>query len=43
MVTKSPIEIRIPDKLFHSKDSYLFPKRVYVKQNRFSNSNWLKL
>ena len=26
VVNKSPIEIRIPDNLFHPHDSYVFPK-----------------
>ena len=43
MVNKSPIEIRIPDNLFHPHDSYVFPKRVFGKQNRFCDSKWFKL
>ena len=43
MVNKSPIEIRVPDKPFHPNDSYVFPKRVFGKQNRFCNSNWLTM
>ena len=29
VVNKSPIEIRIPDKPFYPKDSYVFLKRVF--------------
>ena len=43
MVNKSPIEIRVPHKLFHLNDSYVFPKRVFGKQNRFCDSKWFKL
>ena len=43
VVNKSPIEIRVPDKPFHPSDSYVFPKRVFGKQNRFCNSKWFKL
>ena len=31
VVNKSPIEIGIPNKLFHPNDSYVFPKRVFGK------------
>ena len=37
VVNKSPTEIRVPDKLFHPNDSYVFPKRVFGKQNLFCN------
>ena len=43
MLNKSPIEIRVQDKPFHPNDSYVFPKRVFGKQNRFFNSNWLTM
>ena len=43
MVNTSPIEIRVPDKSFHPKDSYVFPKWVSGKQNRFCNSKWFRL
>ena len=43
MVNKSPIEIRVQDKPFHPNDSYVFPKRVFGKQNRFCDSKWFKL
>ena len=43
VVNKSPIEIRVADKPFHPNDSYVFPKRVFAKQNRFCNSKWFKL
>ena len=43
MVNKSPVNIRFPDKLRHPNDSYVFPKRVFGKQNRFFNSNWLTM
>ena len=43
VVNKSPIEIRVPDKSFHPKDSYVFPERVFGKQNRFCNSKQFKL
>ena len=43
VVNKSPIEIRVPDKPFYPNDSYVFPKRVFGKQNRFCNSKWFKL
>ena len=43
VLNKSPIEIRVPDKPFHPNDSYVFPKRVFGKQNRFCNSKWFKL
>ena len=43
MVNKSPIEIRVPYKPFHPNDSYVFPKRVFGKQNRFCDSKWFKL
>ena len=31
VVNKSPIEIGVPNKLFHANDSYVFPKRVFGK------------
>ena len=40
VVNKSPIEIRVPHKPFHPNNSYVFPKRVFGKQNRFCNSKW---
>ena len=43
VVYKSPMEIRVSDKPLHPNDSYMFPKRVLGKQNRFCNSKWLKL
>ena len=43
VVHKSSIEPRVPNKLFHPNDSYVFPKKVFGKQNRFCNSKWLKL
>ena len=43
VVNKSSIEIGVPDKPFHPSDSYVFPKRVFGKQNRFCNSKWFKL
>ena len=43
VVIESPIEVRIPDKPLHPNDSYVFPRRVFGKQNRFCNSKWLKL
>ena len=43
MLNKSPIEIRVQDKPFHPNDSYVFPKRVFGKQNRFCDSKWFKL
>ena len=43
VVNKSPIEIRVPHKPFHPNNSYVFPKRVFGKQNRFCNSKWFKL
>ena len=43
MVNTSPIEIRVPDKPFHPNDLYVFPKRVFGKQNRFCSSKWFKL
>ena len=42
-VSKSPKEIRVPDKPFHPYDSYVFPKRVLGKQNQFCNSKLFKL
>ena len=42
VVNKSPIEIRVPDKLFHPNDTYVF-RRVFGKQNRFCNSKWFQL
>ena len=43
VVNKSPIEIRVPDEPFYPNDFYVFPKRVFGKQNRFCNSKWFKL
>ena len=43
MVNQSPIEISVPDKPFHSNDSYVLPKRMFGKQNVFCNSKWFKL
>ena len=40
VVNKSPIEIRVPDKPFHPNVSYVFPKRMFGKQNRFCNSKF---
>ena len=31
VVNKCPIEIGVPNKLFHPNDSYVFPKRVFGK------------
>ena len=42
MVNKSSIKIRVPDKPFHPNDSYMFPKGVFGKKNRFCNSKWFK-
>ena len=42
VVNKSSIKIRVPDKPFHPNDSYMFPKGVYRKKNRFCNSKWFK-
>ena len=30
-------------KPFHPNDLYVFPKKVFGKQNRFCNSKWFKL
>ena len=35
VVNKSLSEIRVPDKPLHPNDSYVFPKKVFRKQNRF--------
>ena len=43
VVNKSAIEIRVQDKPFHPNDSYVFPKRVFERQNRFCNLKWFKL
>ena len=43
VVIESPIEIRVPDKPRHPNDSYMFPRRVFGKQNPFCNSKWFKL
>ena len=43
MLNKSPIETGLPNKQFHPNESYVFPKRVFGKQNRFFNSKWFKL
>ena len=43
VVNKSPVKVRVPDKTFHPKSSYVFPKRVFGKQNQFFNSKWFKV
>ena len=42
VVNKSSIKIRVPDKPFHPNESYMFPKGVFGKKNRFCNSKWFK-
>ena len=35
---KCTINIRVPDEPLHPNNSYMFPKRVFGKQNRLYNS-----